>query len=275
MIAAPTVPATAAKADQSTLTWPDNTAEGVSDAYVRLPAPANITGVLSLSVPVGHDTTGLPNGMQLLGRPLGEPALLRGGHAYEQTQPARRLAAVQRGRQAAWSPQPAKTLNKLPQPGPGDGPRRPGHRCALPEGMAAEEHRRSRERDVRAASVGQPSVVYVANRLAGGCRSWASSVSGGRGHDVATDGPTDSPAPVRVAARPSALTELGVERRRSAGSADHYACPGQHPQAHRTPRPGVSERAAGGEERRWRPAPPTWLGRMLGRTGKGAPPPGW
>ncbi|MEU8579389.1 amidase [Streptomyces abikoensis] len=94
VIAAPTVPATAAKADQSTLTWPDGTVEGVSDAYVRLSAPANITGVPSLSVPVGHDTRGLPIGMQLLGRPLGEPALLRVGHAYEQTQPARRPAAV-------------------------------------------------------------------------------------------------------------------------------------------------------------------------------------
>ncbi|MET7897994.1 amidase [Streptomyces mirabilis] len=94
VIAAPTVPATAVKADQDTLTWPDGTVEGVSDAYVRLSAPANITGVPSLSVPAGHDTNGLPIGMQLLGRPLGEPVLLRVGHAYEQTQPAHRLATV-------------------------------------------------------------------------------------------------------------------------------------------------------------------------------------
>ncbi|MFE7531329.1 amidase [Kitasatospora sp. NPDC057542] len=94
VIAAPTVPATAVKADDESITWPDGTVEGVSDAYVRLSAPANITGVPSLSVPVGHDTTGLPIGMQLLGRPLGEPVLLRVGHAYEQIRPARRLAAV-------------------------------------------------------------------------------------------------------------------------------------------------------------------------------------
>jgi aspartyl-tRNA(Asn)/glutamyl-tRNA(Gln) amidotransferase subunit A len=92
VIAAPTVPATAVKADQETITWADGTVEGVSDAYVRLSAPANITGVPSLSVPVGHDTAGLPIGMQLLGRPLGETVLLRVGHAYEQTQPARELA---------------------------------------------------------------------------------------------------------------------------------------------------------------------------------------
>ncbi|WFB10588.1 Asp-tRNA(Asn)/Glu-tRNA(Gln) amidotransferase GatCAB subunit A [Streptomyces sp. LX-29] len=92
LIAAPTVPATAVKAGQEVITWSDGTVEGVSDAYVRLSSPANITGVPSLSVPVGHDAAGLPIGMQLLGRPLGESVLLRVGHAYEQTQPARELA---------------------------------------------------------------------------------------------------------------------------------------------------------------------------------------
>jgi len=50
--------------------------------------------VPSLSVPVGHDTAGLPIGMQLLSRPLGEAVLLRVGHAYEQTQPAREPAST-------------------------------------------------------------------------------------------------------------------------------------------------------------------------------------
>ncbi|MDH6708838.1 aspartyl-tRNA(Asn)/glutamyl-tRNA(Gln) amidotransferase subunit A [Kitasatospora sp. MAA19] len=92
VIAAPTVPITAVRAGEETVSWPDGTAESVSDALVRLSAPANITGVPALSVPVGHDTAGLPIGMQLLGRPLGERTLLRVGHAYEQTQPARALA---------------------------------------------------------------------------------------------------------------------------------------------------------------------------------------
>lgn len=92
VIAAPTVPVTAVEAGQETITWADGTVEGVSDAYVRLSSPANITGVPSLSVPVGHDAAGLPIGMQLLGRPLGESTILRVGHAYEQTQPARRIA---------------------------------------------------------------------------------------------------------------------------------------------------------------------------------------
>ncbi|WEO93309.1 Asp-tRNA(Asn)/Glu-tRNA(Gln) amidotransferase GatCAB subunit A [Streptomyces sp. FXJ1.172] len=92
VIAAPTVPATAVEAGQDTITWADGTIEGVSDAYVRLSSPANITGVPSLSLPVGHDAAGLPIGMQLLGMPFGESVLLRVGHAYEQTQPARDLA---------------------------------------------------------------------------------------------------------------------------------------------------------------------------------------
>ncbi|MER5547636.1 amidase [Streptomyces sp. CG4] len=94
VIAAPTVPATAVAADKEVITWPDGTVESVSDAYVRLSSPANITGVPSLSVPVGFDAAGLPVGMQLLGPPLGESVLLRVGRAYEQTQPARELAPV-------------------------------------------------------------------------------------------------------------------------------------------------------------------------------------
>ncbi|MGI5409949.1 amidase [Streptomyces chartreusis] len=94
VIAAPTVPTTAVPADRQTVTWSDGTVESVSDAYVRLSAPANITGVPALSVPVGHDDAGMPIGMQLLGHPLGEAVLLRVGHAYERTAPARELAPV-------------------------------------------------------------------------------------------------------------------------------------------------------------------------------------
>nr|WP_042197698.1 Asp-tRNA(Asn)/Glu-tRNA(Gln) amidotransferase GatCAB subunit A [Kibdelosporangium sp. MJ126-NF4]CEL23124.1 Aspartyl-tRNA(Asn) amidotransferase subunit A @ Glutamyl-tRNA(Gln) amidotransferase subunit A [Kibdelosporangium sp. MJ126-NF4]CTQ90261.1 Aspartyl-tRNA(Asn) amidotransferase subunit A (EC 6.3.5.6) @ Glutamyl-tRNA(Gln) amidotransferase subunit A (EC 6.3.5.7) [Kibdelosporangium sp. MJ126-NF4] len=87
VIAAPTVPMTAVPADQDSVTWPDGTVESVGEAYVRLSAPANITGVPALSVPVGHDPAGLPIGMQLLGRPHSEAVLFRTGHAYQRTQP--------------------------------------------------------------------------------------------------------------------------------------------------------------------------------------------
>ncbi|MBO8193235.1 Asp-tRNA(Asn)/Glu-tRNA(Gln) amidotransferase GatCAB subunit A, partial [Streptomyces oryzae] len=92
VIAAPTVPATAAEVDRSGFTWPDGTVESVSDSYVRLSAPADITGVPALTVPVGHDRAGLPIGMQLMGRPLGEAVLLRAGHALERSGPVGALA---------------------------------------------------------------------------------------------------------------------------------------------------------------------------------------
>ncbi|MFJ9612023.1 amidase [Kitasatospora sp. NPDC101176] len=87
VIAAPAVPLTAVRAGEETVTWPDGTTEGVSDALVRLSAPANITGVPALTVPAGQDAAGLPIGLQLLGRPLGEQTLLRVGHAFERTRP--------------------------------------------------------------------------------------------------------------------------------------------------------------------------------------------
>ncbi|GAB1327067.1 amidase [Streptomyces sennicomposti] len=94
VIAAPAVPMAAVPSGQETVTWPDGTVESVSDAYVRLSSPANITGVPALSVPVGQDTAGMPIGMQLLGRPFAERTLLLVGHAYERTQSARSLAPL-------------------------------------------------------------------------------------------------------------------------------------------------------------------------------------
>ncbi|MFJ6749443.1 MULTISPECIES: amidase [unclassified Streptomyces] len=88
VVAAPTVTSTAARSDQQTVEWPDGTVESVSDTYVRLSAPANITGVPSLSLPVGLDRAGLPIGMQLMGRPLDEATILRVGRAYEATHPS-------------------------------------------------------------------------------------------------------------------------------------------------------------------------------------------
>ncbi|QHC23153.1 amidase [Streptomyces sp. GS7] len=85
LVAAPTVPATAARSDQESFTWPDGTTEAVADAYVRLCAPANITGLPALSLPVGVDHDGLPIGMQLIGRPFGETALLDAASTYERT----------------------------------------------------------------------------------------------------------------------------------------------------------------------------------------------
>ena len=50
---------------------------------LRHSMPANALGLPSLAVPCGFDRDHLPIGMQVIGRPFGEPALLRIGHAYQ------------------------------------------------------------------------------------------------------------------------------------------------------------------------------------------------
>ncbi|MER7939417.1 MULTISPECIES: amidase [unclassified Streptomyces] len=93
VLAAPAVPMTAAEAGQDTVEWADGTIEAVSDSYVRLSAPADITGVPALTLPVGHDRAGLPIGMQLMARAFRDATVLRVGRVYEE-------AAADRGRLA-------------------------------------------------------------------------------------------------------------------------------------------------------------------------------
>jgi len=47
----------------------------------------NVTGQPVLALPNGFGRNGLPLGMQILGRPFGEPTILRIGHAYERATP--------------------------------------------------------------------------------------------------------------------------------------------------------------------------------------------
>jgi aspartyl-tRNA(Asn)/glutamyl-tRNA(Gln) amidotransferase subunit A len=49
----------------------------------RLTGPTNLNGFPSLSVPCGLTATGLPVGVQLIGRPFDEATLYRFGHSYE------------------------------------------------------------------------------------------------------------------------------------------------------------------------------------------------
>ncbi|MDA2809064.1 amidase [Nocardiopsis sp. RSe5-2] len=93
LVAAPTVPVTAVRAGQEEVAWPDGTIEGVADAYVRLCAPANLTGGPALTLPVGRDRRGLPIGMQLIGAPGRDGVLLRAGEAYERAEPGAGRAA--------------------------------------------------------------------------------------------------------------------------------------------------------------------------------------
>jgi len=80
----PTLPATAAPADDLTVDHADGSdPEPVNAAYTRLTMPFNATGQPALSLPCGFDPQGLPIGLQLAGRPDGEATLCRIGHAYE------------------------------------------------------------------------------------------------------------------------------------------------------------------------------------------------
>jgi aspartyl-tRNA(Asn)/glutamyl-tRNA(Gln) amidotransferase subunit A len=46
--------------------------------------PVNLAGTCAMAVPSGFSASGLPIGLQLIGRPFGEEAILRAGHAFEQ-----------------------------------------------------------------------------------------------------------------------------------------------------------------------------------------------
>jgi aspartyl-tRNA(Asn)/glutamyl-tRNA(Gln) amidotransferase subunit A len=46
--------------------------------------PVNLAGICGLSVPCGFTADKLPVGLQVVGPALGEEAILRVGHAYEQ-----------------------------------------------------------------------------------------------------------------------------------------------------------------------------------------------
>src|SRR5207244_3872049 len=46
--------------------------------------PGNLSGIPGVSVPCGFNASGLPIGLQMLGRPLDEARVLRAAYAYEQ-----------------------------------------------------------------------------------------------------------------------------------------------------------------------------------------------
>ncbi|RRI07711.1 amidase [Mesorhizobium tamadayense] len=70
--------------------WPREVAGRAMDSYHRwmqVSAFATLGGCPALNVPVGFDDKGRPMGMQLIGRPRGDLAVLKAGAAYEATLP--------------------------------------------------------------------------------------------------------------------------------------------------------------------------------------------
>jgi aspartyl-tRNA(Asn)/glutamyl-tRNA(Gln) amidotransferase subunit A len=76
-VAAPTI------AESDVGTSPD--AEAVIQRLTRFTRPVNYLGLPSLAIPAGFTGTGLPVGMQLIGRPFDEATLLRAGAAFQRT----------------------------------------------------------------------------------------------------------------------------------------------------------------------------------------------
>jgi aspartyl-tRNA(Asn)/glutamyl-tRNA(Gln) amidotransferase subunit A len=84
VLVAPTLPITATLIDQRTVDVGGHE-EAVRPALTRLTGPTNLTGLPSLSIPCGSTTSGLPVGLQLIGRPFDEATLYRFGQAYEES----------------------------------------------------------------------------------------------------------------------------------------------------------------------------------------------
>lgn len=77
VLVCPTAPSTAFKAGEKTA---DPLSMYLSDLMT---IPVNLAGLPGISVPCGFDDQGLPIGMQLIGKPLGESRLLEVANAYE------------------------------------------------------------------------------------------------------------------------------------------------------------------------------------------------
>ena len=81
--------------------WPTEIAGRPMDTYHRwmeVVIYATLAGLPAISVPAGFSADGLPMGLQLIGKPQGEFALLQLAHAYEEA--AAELMAVQPAEQA-------------------------------------------------------------------------------------------------------------------------------------------------------------------------------
>jgi aspartyl-tRNA(Asn)/glutamyl-tRNA(Gln) amidotransferase subunit A len=80
VLVAPAVPIPAPRIEA--VVGADPESKRVAGALSRLSRPANLTGVPAMSVPCGFTPTGLPVGLQLMGRPFAEATLLNIAHAY-------------------------------------------------------------------------------------------------------------------------------------------------------------------------------------------------
>jgi len=86
LLLSPTLPITAPRIEDREILFGGKSTD-VRPVLTRFTRAFNVTGHPALSLPGGLSPSGLPIGMQLIGRPFGEETLLRLGHAYEQAFP--------------------------------------------------------------------------------------------------------------------------------------------------------------------------------------------
>ena len=78
----PTLPISATPLGQSTIDI-RGIEQPVYLALLRNTEPFNLTGLPALTVPCGFSKAGLPIGVQIVGRPFEEAAILRAGDAFQ------------------------------------------------------------------------------------------------------------------------------------------------------------------------------------------------
>ncbi|MFV0533111.1 MAG: amidase [Cumulibacter sp.] len=83
VLVAPSTFAPAVPAEDPVYEFPDGRVEAATPGYVRLSLPMNLTGLPSLQIPCGLNSSGLPLGLQIMGKPFSEASLLGVGAAYE------------------------------------------------------------------------------------------------------------------------------------------------------------------------------------------------
>lgn len=83
LLVAPAVPSPATRVGQETIDWGGGAEEPVTPAFVRLSAPANVTGLPSIATPCGFTAGGLPVAFQAIARPFAEATAIRLCDAYQ------------------------------------------------------------------------------------------------------------------------------------------------------------------------------------------------
>lgn len=84
ILMAPAVPSPATTVGQEVVDWGgDAGEEPITSAFVRLSAPANVTGMPAIATPCGFTDSGLPVAFQAIARPFAEATAIRLCDAYQ------------------------------------------------------------------------------------------------------------------------------------------------------------------------------------------------